>query len=153
MAAFPQDFRYLGAVSRAGALSLALAVAGCSTMQDIAGVQRAGYQDDGTYVMSAQEQKLGCRQLQERSDGLMAQMQALPARAVQEIQNAPSNIAALLKRTVGWGGNGLEAVDKYDRSRAEAIALNAELAKKGCVSTDIDAQLVKSDEQMAFIRR
>ena len=80
-------------------------------------------------------------------------MQALPARAVQEIQNAPSNIAALFKRTVGWGGNGLEAVDEYDRSRAEAVALNAELAKKGCVSTDIDAHLVKANEEMAFIRR
>ncbi len=153
MAAFLPSFRYLRAVSRAGALLLALAVAGCSTLQEIAGTQHTGYQSNGTYVLSAQEQKGGCRQLRERSDGLIAQMQALPARAVQEIQNAPSNIAALWSRAFGGGGDGLEAVDKYDRSHAEAVALNAELDKKGCGSTNIDARLGDANEQMAFIKR
>lgn len=151
--AFLPGFRCLGAVSRAGALSLALVVAGCSTMQDVVGAHRTGYQDDGTYVLSEQDKKLGCRQLEEKSDSLITQLQALPVRAVQEIQNAPSNIAALFGRAFGGGGDGLKAVDEYDRSHAEAVALNAELAKKGCVSTDIDAHIGEANEQMAFIKR
>jgi hypothetical protein len=153
VATFLQGFRCLGAIWRTGALLLALAVAGCSTLQDFAGVEHAGYQSNGTYVLSAQDKELGCRHLQERSDGLIEKMQALPALAAQEIQNAPSNIAALFNRAFGGSGDGLKAVNDYDRSHAEASALNAQLAEKGCGSTDIDAHLGKADEQMAFIKR
>ncbi len=72
---------------------------------------------------------------------------------MQEIQNAPSNIAALFGRAFGGGGDGLEAVEQYDRSHAEAVALNSHLAKKGCGSTDVDAHLGEANEQMAFIKR
>lgn len=153
MAAFLQGFRYFGAAWRAGALLLALAAAGCSTLQDFAGVQRAGYQSNGTYVLSAQDKELGCGHLQERSDGLIEQMKALPALAAQEIKNAPSNIVALFNRTFGGGGDGLKAVNDYDHSYAEAAALNAQLTEKGCGSTDIDARLKNADEQMASIKR
>ena len=153
MATFLQGFRYLGAVRRTGVLLLALAVAGCSTFQDFAGVEHAGYQSNGTYVLSSQDKGLGCGHLQERSDGLIEQMQALPALAAKEIKNAPSNIAALFNRAFGGSGDGLKAVNDYDRSHAEATALNAQLAENGCGSTDIDAHLGKADEQMASIKR
>ncbi len=153
MATFLQGFRCLGAVWRTGAVLLALAVAGCSTLQDFAGVEHAGYQSNGTYVLSAQDKGLGCGHLQERSDGLIVQMQALPALAAQEIKNAPSNIAALFNRAFGGSGDGLKAVNDYDRSHAEATALNVQLAEKGCGSTDIDADLGKAAEQMASIKR
>ena len=51
------------------------------------------------------------------------------------------------------GGSGLKAVDEYNQSHAEAVALNAHLAEKGCGSTDIDAHLEEASEQMAFIKR
>lgn len=132
---------------------LALAATGCSTLQDFAGVQHAGYQSNGTYVLSAQDKELGCGHLQERSDGLIEQMKALPALAAKEIKNAPSNIAALFNRTFGGSGDGLKAVNDYDRSHAEAAALNAHLTEKGCGSTDVDAHLEKTHEQMALIKR
>lgn len=153
MAAILRGSRNLGVVLPIGALLAALAAGGCSTFQDFAGVQHAGYQNDGTYVLSAQDKDLGCGHLQERSDGLIAQMQALPARAVQELQDAPKSLAAMFSRTFGGGGNGLKAVDAYDRTHAEAVALNAYLDEKGCGSTDVDAHLGESKEQMVFFKR
>ena len=152
MATFLQGFRYLGAVRRTGVLLLALAAAGCSTFQDFASVEHTGYQSNGTYVLSSQDKGLGCGHLQERSDGLIEQMQALPALAAQEIKNAPSNIAALFNRAFGENGDGLKAINDYDRSHAEATALNVQLADKGCGSTDIDAHLGKANEQMASFK-
>ena len=153
MAAFLQGSKYLQAVSLAGALSLAVTVAGCSTLQDIIGAEHTGYQSNGSYILSGQDRKLGCRQLRARSDGLISHMQALPARAAREIQDTPGNIAALFGRAFGGGGDGLAAVDEYDRSHAEAVALNMELAQKGCSSTDIDAHLGQANEQMAALKR
>ena len=153
MAAFLQGSKYLQAVSLAGALSLAVTVAGCSTLQDIIGAEHTGYQSNGSYILSGQDRKLGCRQLRARSDGLISYMQALPARAMRESQDTPGNIAALFGRAFGGGGGGLAAVDEYDRSHAEAVALNTELAQNGCSSIDIDAHLGQANERMAAFRR
>jgi hypothetical protein len=88
------------------------------------------------YVLSAQEQGLGCRALQERSLGLREQMQALSTSAVEQMQQVPSTIAAAWGRLVGFPGAGVPAVAEYNEARAESAALNATLAQKGCGSTE-----------------
>jgi hypothetical protein len=116
--------------------ALALALTACSTMQDLAGVPHPGHQSNGNYVLSSQEQGLGCRALQERSQGLQAQMQALSERAVKEMQEVPNTIATAWGRLFGAPGEGVPAVAEYNEARAETAALNATLARKGCNGMD-----------------
>ena len=115
---------------------LVFCLTACSTMGDLAGIERPGYQTNGTYVLSAQEQGQGCRALQERSQGLQQQMQALSERAVHEMQQVPQTIANAWSRLVGDPGDGVPAVAEYNEARAESAALNSTLAQKGCSGTD-----------------
>lgn len=112
--------------------ALVLVLSGCASVQDLTGISRPGYQGDGTYVLSAKEQELGCRALQERSNGLQAQMQALSERAVEQMQQVPSTVAAAWGRLFGAPGDGVPAVAEYNEARAETAALNATLVRKGC---------------------
>lgn len=127
--------------SGSGALvgAFALALAGCSTIQDLGGIPRPGYQKDGSYVLSTQEQGLGCRELQERSLGLKQQLQALSEQAVEQMQKVPDTIIAAWGRLVGSPGSGVPAVAEYNEARAESAALNDSLAKKGCGSIETAA--------------
>src|SRR5262245_13252252 len=99
MAATSRTWTGVGRTALLGAL--ALSVGGCSTMADLSGTPRPGYQKDGTYVLSSNEQSLGCRELQERQAGLQEQLQALPAKAVQQMQELPQTVAGAWRRLVG----------------------------------------------------
>jgi hypothetical protein len=112
--------------------ALALMLSACASMQDLAGIGHPGYQEDGSYVLSSQEQGLGCRALEERSKGLQAQMQTLSEQAVHEMQQVPQTIATAWGRLVGSPDKGVPAVAQYNEARAESAALNATLASKGC---------------------
>jgi hypothetical protein len=87
-------------------------------------------------VLSAHEQSLGCRQLQERSLGLREQMQSLSTQAVEQMQQLPSTVVAAWGRLVGDPGAGVPAVAEYNEARAESAAVEASLAQKGCNPTD-----------------
>lgn len=128
MPAFRRANNRLGPVLALGALALA----GCSTMQDMTGLQRPGYQENGTYVLSAQEESMGCRELQERSLGLQERMQALSVSALQQVQQMPNTLAAAWGRLFGDPGDGVPAIAEYKEAQAESAALNATIAKKGC---------------------
>lgn len=117
-------------------LALAFALGGCSSVQEVMGVERPGYQKDGTYVLSEQEQGLGCRELQERSLSLQGQMQQLSLQAVDQMQKLPTTMAAAWQRLVGSPGEGVPAVEEYNEARAESAALNATLVRKGCSSIE-----------------
>jgi hypothetical protein len=118
------------------ACALALMLSACASMQDLAGVEHPGYQKDGTYVLSSQEQGLGCRALEERSKGLQQEMKELSERAVHEMQQVPHTIANAWGRLVGSPDEGVPAVAQYNEARAESAALNATLAQKGCSEMD-----------------
>ena len=122
--------------SRVGAVllgsGLVLTLSACASLQDLAGIEHPGYQKDGSYVLSAQEQDLGCRELEARSQGLQSQMQQLSQRAVQEIQQVPLTISNAWGRLVGSSDNGVPAVAEYNEARAEVAALNETITRKGC---------------------
>ena len=119
-----------------GSLCAVLVLGGCASAPEIGGGPRAGYQSDGQYLLSAQEQTLGCRQLQERSLGLREQMQSLSTRAVEQMQQVPSTVAAVWGRLVGSPGDAVPAVAEYNEARAESAAVEASLAQKGCAPID-----------------
>ncbi len=108
------------------------ALGGCASMQDMAGVPRAGYLSNGTYVVSAEEEKLPCRQIKDRLDLLSGQIKALPARAALEESSEPSTVGSALGRMFGGPGDGLKATADYQRATAESEALNELLVKKQC---------------------
>lgn len=113
-----------------------MAVGGCSTVSGFSGIPRPGYQYDGSYVMSAEEQMRGCRELQERQLGLQQQLQELPAKAVKEMQELPSTVANAWGRLVGSSDQGVPALAEYNEAKAEAAALNENLSRKGCSSVE-----------------
>ena len=61
----------------------------------------SGLPGDGSYVMSSEQQALGCRELQARQVGLQERMQQLPEKAVQEMQALPQTVAGAWARLIG----------------------------------------------------
>ncbi len=122
--------------------ALALSLSACASMQELAGLPHPGIQNDGTYVMTAQEQDLGCRALEERSKGLQEQMQELSQQAMKEMQQVPQTVANAWGRLFGDPGDGVPAVAQYNAARAESAALDATLARKGCPS-DVNTASIK----------
>ena len=111
---------------------LAAMAAGCSTVSGFGDLPRPGYQKDGSYVLSAQEQTAGCRELQERKVSVQQQLEALPAQAVQQMQQLPTTIANAWGRLVGTPDQGVPALAEYNEAKAEAAALNQSMSRKGC---------------------
>jgi hypothetical protein len=101
-------------------------------MQDFAGIPRAGFQPDGTYVVSAEEEQLPCRQIKDRLDLLSVQLKALPARAAVEESSQPATVGSALGRMFGGPGDGLKATADFQRATAESDALNQLLMRKQC---------------------
>lgn len=115
------------------ALSIAMAVCGCSTMLDMAGVARAGHQQDGTYVVSTDEERLACRQIRERLDVLDTEMASLPEKAAKESQSTPRTVGAAFVRMFGQSGDGLQSMDRYNKATAESRALTDLYVRKRCL--------------------
>ena len=122
--------------------AFALGLAGCSTMADLSGIPRPGYQKDGSYVLSAQEQTLGCRELQERQMTLQQQLQALPTKAMQQMQELPTTVADAWGRLVGSTDQGVPALAEYNEAKAEAAAVTESLQSKGC-NTSVETAAIK----------
>jgi hypothetical protein len=101
-------------------------------MQDLTGVPPAGYQPNGTYVVSADEEKMACRQIKDRLDLLSVQIKALPTRAALEEGSEPATVGSALGRMFGGPGGGLKATSDFQRATAESDALNQLLVKKQC---------------------
>ena len=118
------------------ACTLALSVAGCSTVSGLSGAPRAGYQGDGNYVMSSEQQALGCRELQARQVGLQERMQQLPEKAVKEMQELPKTVASAWARLVGSSDQGAPSLAEYNEAKAEHAALNESLSRKGCTAVE-----------------
>jgi hypothetical protein len=125
---------------------------GCSTLTDVAGLPRAGYQPSGSYVLSAEDQRLDCRRLRERSDGLLDQLKALPIRAAEELKEAPATVVQFVGRAMGNSTTGVAAVAEFDQGRAEAAALNEARAQKGCGTVNLDAELKGATAEMETVR-
>jgi len=99
---------------------------------DLVGLPHPGYQSEGTYVLSDQQQGLGCSALRERSLSLQEQMQKLSKSAVEQMQQLPDTVVATWGRLFGEPGDGVPAVAQYKQAQAESAALDATMVSKGC---------------------
>ncbi len=112
-----------------GALAL---LGGCTSTQDMAGAPHAGHQANGAYVVSTEEEKLACRQIEERLEILSREIQVLPQEAALEREKEPSTVGSALGRMFGGPDGGLKATQEFQRAQAESDALKALLARKKC---------------------
>lgn len=122
--------RTVGKLCMVGALTTG--GAGCAAVHDLSGAPRAGYQTNGSYVLSAQDQGLGCRELTERKASLQTQLNELPAKAMQQMQELPKTVVSAWARLTGSTDQGVPALAQYNEAKAEAAAVNASLEQKGC---------------------
>ncbi len=136
-----QPYRRFG--TAALPLLLAMSVAGCSTMADLGGIPRPGYQNDGSFVLTAEEQGLGCRELQARKATVQTQLQQLPSKAVEEMQEFPKTVANAWSRLVGSEDQGVPSLAAYNEAKAESAALNESLQRKGCNGTSVETASIK----------
>jgi hypothetical protein len=108
------------------------ALGGCASVMDFSGIPRTGYQANGSYVVSPDEEKLACRQIEERIEVLSRQIQTLPQQAALERQSEPATVGRALGRMFGGPDDGLKATRDFQRAQAESDALKALLVKKQC---------------------
>src|SRR5690242_8241866 len=93
--------------------SLSAALAACSMAQELAGISHPGYQPDGRYVLSDQQQGLGCSALRERSLSLQEQMHKLSKSALEQMQKLPDTVVSAWGRMFGEPGDGVPAIVEY----------------------------------------
>lgn len=123
-----------------GALALAVCLAGCSTLNDMAGIARPGHQPDGSYVLLEAERELDCRQLADRIELDLSDMANARA-ALSDERSAPApTLVRAYRRAFGGPDAGLKNAERYDRKQRHARAFNAELARKGCHTLDLDTR-------------
>jgi hypothetical protein len=124
------------AISRLSALAclgaFAAALGGCSSTQSLSDAPHPGYEQNGNYVLSDQEQGLGCRGLQERSLGLQEQMQNLSKSALEQVQQLPGTMVSAWGRLFGQPGDGVPAIAQYKEAQAQSAAVDATMVRKGC---------------------
>jgi hypothetical protein len=115
------------------AVCLLVALGGCETMQQVVGIAPAGHQADGRYIVSAEEEKLPCRQIDDRLEHLSRQIQTLPQLAAQERESQPMTVGSALGRMFGGGDANLKANQDFRKAQAESDALKMLKLKKQCV--------------------
>jgi hypothetical protein len=113
-----------------------------------------GLQQDGTYLLERHEHEASCDALYKDLWGRIQLIKSLPAKAMAE-QAAPPPTAFSLFGRWGFGGagNGLKAVEEYDRERAHAYALERVMREKKCVNVDLELEIGEAAGEMARIRR
>jgi len=139
----PAHWRPYLQIGNAALLAIAVVwLGGCSTMADLNGLPRPGYQKDGSYVLAADEQSLGCRELQERQLSLQEQLQQLPSKAVEQMQELPTTVANAWGRLVGSSDQGVPALAQYNEAKAESAAVSQSMQRKGC-GTSVETAGIK----------
>lgn len=123
------------------AVVLAAALCGCTTVADLAGVERAGIQADGSYRLTAQEVGASCRDLAERIETLLAEMQPLKSRIPGEQAAMPATMAAVLDKISGHPDGGSASARRLRNAETRARALDASARAKGCTPVDLEARL------------
>lgn len=116
------------------------------------GVLHTGLQNDGRYVVSADEKNLGCRGVTSLVTREIDQMQKLPDRAAKEKDAVPNTVAGVFSWMSGDTKAAIPSLTEYEKGRKRAEALNAVLIEKKCPPVDINAALNESDVITSAIR-
>lgn len=115
------------------ALGLMVGFSGCASVYGLNGVERAGHQSDGTYIVTVEEEGLACRQIRERLDALDSEIAAFPERAAQEEKSRPRTLGAAFGRMFGGPSGGLKSVENHKKATAQRKGLADLYARKDCI--------------------
>lgn len=98
-----------------------------------------GFDPDGSYSLTDQEQKLDCKHLSGSMTVKIYQMREAGERT--DASTSAKWMAKGMKPFKNTTSYGLDVSEDYKRDRARLEALNAQLVAKGCKSFDLDAEL------------
>ncbi len=98
-----------------------------------------GFNSDGTYFMTEQEQKLDCKQLSGSITIKILQMRADSGRAVAS--DMAKNAQTAVNKVKGGSTYALDNAVDYKRDRARLETLNGRLAEKNCRTFNLEAEL------------
>lgn len=134
------------------AVAATVAVGGCSTIVDLAGVPRPGLQSDGRYVLTDSEIALECRGLSDRIDDELAGMTRTASRLAAERKAPPKTIVSLIGRNFGGPDGGLTNARLLDEGEARVRALGAEQRRRNCPGENtafIEARIAEARNPLA----
>ena len=120
-------------------------VGACSTVSNLAGLDHAGYQPNGGYVLLASEQQLDCRRLSDELELGLKDLQLTRSQIASERNSVPTTLVSAYRRMFGGANGGLKSAKRYDQTESRVRALNQRLAAKGCHSVDVDARIMAFD--------
>jgi hypothetical protein len=118
---------------------------GCSTVSNLAGLDHAGYQPNGGYVLLASEQQLDCRRLSDEFELGLKDLQQTRSQIASERNAVPTTLVSVYGRMFGGANGGLKSAMRYDQMESRVRALNQRLAAKRCHSVDVDARIMAFD--------
>lgn len=128
--------------------SAGLVSGGCSTVQDIAGIERPGVQANGGYILTSTESSMDCRALADRIDVTLEDMAKAAGRIKGERESLPPTVLGALQRTFGSSEDaGIASARKHREGEARVRALAAEQSRKGCAAADIEARIAATKPQ------
>ena len=92
-------------------------------------------------AMSKDELRVTCSVLEQVIVGEIGQMKELEKAARIEKNTLPSTLLHVWQRAFGEDGEGVLALQTYEKKRKRIEAMNAELASRGCPTVDIESAL------------
>lgn len=128
-------------------LAAGLALGGCGTVQQIAGIPLAGPQPGGGYILTSTESSMDCRSLAERIEIALAEMSKAAARIPEEKKQLPPTMVGVFERAFGAADGGSSNARKYREGEQHVRALAAEQSRKGCASADLEARIAATRPQ------
>lgn len=134
-------------IAASSTLAAVLALGGCGTVQELAGVPLAGPQANGGYILTSSEAGMDCRSLAERIEITLEDMSKAAARIPEEKKELPPTMASVFQRAIGGPDGGLTNARKHREGEMHVRALAAEQSRKGCASADLEARIVATRPQ------
>ena len=116
-------------------------LAGCSLAADVAGLPRSGLQPDGRFVLGEDVARLDCRGLRDRIESNFLIVKRAAARVTAEKTAPPPTLVALYERASGGIDGGSASARTMRVKGIEIRALDAEMKRKTCPETDVEARL------------
>lgn len=92
-------------------------------------------------AVSKDELRITCLALEEVIVGEIGRMKELEKAAAAERNAPPSTLLHAWQRAFGEAGEGIPALQAYEKKRERIAAMNAELASRGCPTVDMETAL------------
>lgn len=131
---------------------MALLLSGCATGPIVGALPATGYQADGSYVATPEDERLSCNLLGERLKAIAVSMEGQVAQARSAAAAPPATLVLVMARMSGRPGDGTAFLDRYRRDETQAIALTKLARDKRCDIADAEKRLGEARGKLEAFR-